>query len=167
MCRIVESLYCIPETDITLYAFFLRFLKIYSWETDRERERQTPCRKPDVGLDPGSQDHTLSQRQMLNRWATRASQVCFSFCLVSASPRFHWIPHRALPWICWHFCCLLLTSLSSRLAKPEISVVRTARGIGSVLKKLSKWINDLQWIHITLEGGKVFSWPKVHANPTN
>ena len=41
---------------------------------DRQREKQAPCREPKVGLDPGSWDHTLSQRQMLNRWANQASQ---------------------------------------------------------------------------------------------
>ena len=33
----------------------------------RQREEQAPCREPDMGLDPQTQDHTLSQRQMLNR----------------------------------------------------------------------------------------------------
>ena len=30
----------------------------------RQREKQAPCREPNVGLDPW--DHTLSQRQILN-----------------------------------------------------------------------------------------------------
>ena len=29
----------------------------------RQRKKQTPCREPDVGLDPRLQDHALSQRQ--------------------------------------------------------------------------------------------------------
>ena len=33
----------------------------------RQREKQTPCRETDVGLDPGPRDHTLSQRQMPSR----------------------------------------------------------------------------------------------------
>ena len=33
----------------------------------QEREKQAPCREPDVGLDPSLQDHALSQRQALNR----------------------------------------------------------------------------------------------------
>ena len=32
----------------------------------RQREKQTPCREPDVGFDLEPQDHTLSQRQKLN-----------------------------------------------------------------------------------------------------
>ena len=32
----------------------------------REREKQTPHQEPHMGLDPRLQDHTLSQRQMLN-----------------------------------------------------------------------------------------------------
>ena len=59
---------------------FLKILFIYSWETHREaetqREKQAPRREPDVGLDPGPWDHALSQRQMLNRWATEASLHC-------------------------------------------------------------------------------------------
>ena len=61
--------------------FFLRISFIYSWETQRERQRhrqrekQVPCKVPDAGLDSRTQDHDLSQRQMLNRWATQASQM--------------------------------------------------------------------------------------------
>ena len=33
----------------------------------RQREKQAPCREPDVGLDPGIEDHTLSRMQMLNQ----------------------------------------------------------------------------------------------------
>ena len=32
----------------------------------RQREKQAPCSAPHVGLDPGSQDHALSQGQTLN-----------------------------------------------------------------------------------------------------
>ena len=32
----------------------------------RRREKQAPRKEPDVGLNPGSRDHALSQRQMLN-----------------------------------------------------------------------------------------------------
>ena len=48
-------------------------------DTERERqihgqrERQTSCREPDVGLDLGLQDHTLGWRQLLNHWATQMS----------------------------------------------------------------------------------------------
>ena len=33
----------------------------------RQREKQAPGRKPDVGLNPKTKDHTLSQGQVLNR----------------------------------------------------------------------------------------------------
>ena len=36
-------------------------------ERHRQRKRQVPCREPNVGLDPGLQDHSLGQRQALNR----------------------------------------------------------------------------------------------------
>ena len=32
----------------------------------REREKQTPHQEPNMGHDPRLQDHSLSQRQMLN-----------------------------------------------------------------------------------------------------
>ena len=57
------------------FLFFI-FLKdfIYSWETHRERQRQrekpAPHRESELGLDPRTQDYALSQRQMLNHWAT-------------------------------------------------------------------------------------------------
>ena len=50
-------------------------------DTERERQRrkqkekQAPCRVPDVGLDPETADYTLSQGQVLNHWATQASQL--------------------------------------------------------------------------------------------
>ena len=33
----------------------------------RQREKQAPGREPDVGLDPETADHILSQGQVLNR----------------------------------------------------------------------------------------------------
>ena len=36
----------------------------------RQREKQAPGRKPNVGLDPKTTDLALSQGQVLNRWAT-------------------------------------------------------------------------------------------------
>ena len=35
-------------------------------EGQRQREKEAPCRELDMGLDPGTQDHALSRRQMLN-----------------------------------------------------------------------------------------------------
>ena len=35
-------------------------------ERKAEMEKQAPCREPDAGLDPGLQDHALSQGQTLN-----------------------------------------------------------------------------------------------------
>ena len=32
----------------------------------RPREKQAPCREPNVGLDPHTRDHALSHRQTLN-----------------------------------------------------------------------------------------------------
>ena len=59
------------------------FLKSYSWETHRERQRhrqrdkQAPHREPHVGLVPRTLGSGLSQRQMLNHWATLACLMSF------------------------------------------------------------------------------------------
>ena len=45
-------------------------LFIYSWETHKERQRHWQREKQD----PELQDHALSQKQTLNRWATQMSQ---------------------------------------------------------------------------------------------
>ena len=37
----------------------------------RQREKQAPHRKPDVGLNPGTWGHTLSKRQTLNHRTTQ------------------------------------------------------------------------------------------------
>ena len=54
-----------------VFIFILKILFIHERQREkqrhRQREKQAPCREPNVGLDPRSQDHTLSQRQMLNR----------------------------------------------------------------------------------------------------
>ena len=62
--------------DGWLYSMNVLFLKDFNYlfMRDRERERQkhkqrekqTPHKEPNVGLDPGSQDHILSWRQTLN-----------------------------------------------------------------------------------------------------
>ena len=61
--------------------FFLKILFIYSWETYTYRGRDIGRRRSSLlggslmwDLIPGSWDHTLSWRQMLNHWATQASQ---------------------------------------------------------------------------------------------
>ena len=43
----------------------------------RQREKQAPCREPDVGLNPRSWDLALSRRQMLNHEVTQASLELF------------------------------------------------------------------------------------------
>ena len=51
--------------QVYLVIFFFFFFKIFEfiYERHREREKQAPCREPDVGLDPGLQDHALGQRR--------------------------------------------------------------------------------------------------------
>ena len=60
--------------------FFLKILLLHSWETQRVRDtgrgRSRLSQRADVGLDPRIWDHALSQRQMLNYWATQVSLEC-------------------------------------------------------------------------------------------
>ena len=61
---------------LSFYFFVFKDLFIHErhgdTETQRERqkhrqkEKQAPHREPDAGLDPGSQDHDLGQRQVPN-----------------------------------------------------------------------------------------------------
>ena len=67
---------------------FLKILFIYSWETQREwdrhrqREKQAPCREPDMGLDPGGYPGSHpGPKAALNHWATRAAQKLSSITL--------------------------------------------------------------------------------------
>ena len=62
------------------YTFLFKdFIYLFMKDTEREREsetqseKQAPHKEPDVRLDPGSWDHTLSQRQALSCWATQGS----------------------------------------------------------------------------------------------
>ena len=62
----------------TQIIFFKDFIYLFTKERERgrdtgKREKQAPRREPDVGLDPGLQDHALSQRQAPNRGATQGS----------------------------------------------------------------------------------------------
>lgn len=65
------------------YLYFLKkILFIHSWETHTERGRdivrgrsRLPAGSPTWDLIPGSWDHALSRRQMLNYWATQASHI--------------------------------------------------------------------------------------------
>ena len=42
-----------PDRHMEIYLFFLRFyLFIHDREKERQREKQAPCREPEVGLDP-------------------------------------------------------------------------------------------------------------------
>ena len=69
---------CFTPYNVLLWkANFLSF--IYSWETQREkqrhreREKQAPCRKPDVGLDPRTPRSCPEPKAELKRWATQVS----------------------------------------------------------------------------------------------
>ena len=58
------------------FFFFKDFIYLFMRERERQRHRQkkqTPCREPDVGLDPGSPGSCLGLQAALNRCATGAA----------------------------------------------------------------------------------------------
>ena len=64
-------------TLLTNLIYFFKILFIYSWQTHRKRQRHRGRSRLHAGSPmwdsiPGPQDHALSQRQMLNHWATQA-----------------------------------------------------------------------------------------------
>ena len=63
---------------LSVSLFFKDFIYLFMRDRERQRyrqrEKQASCREPDVGLDPGPQDHAPGQRQALNRCATQGSQ---------------------------------------------------------------------------------------------
>ena len=97
------------DGEVLLFLFLKIFF--YSWETHREkqrhmqREKQAPRKEPDVRLDPRLQDHALSQKQMLNRWATQASQMVrflFYFHLESRIKGWKTLPQKRFNYRCKH-----------------------------------------------------------------
>ena len=57
-----------PFVFVLFVVLFFEILFIYSYEREKEAEREAgSLQEPDVGLDPGPQDHALGQRQILNR----------------------------------------------------------------------------------------------------
>ena len=70
---ILFLLVCSVPHHIICGLFYFIFLRFYLLSHERhrdrgshrQREKQAPCKELGVGLDPKSQGHTLSQRQML------------------------------------------------------------------------------------------------------
>ena len=70
--------------------FFLKDFIIYSWETERGRDIGRGKSRPHAGSltcnsYPGPRDHTLSQRQTLNHWATRRLSLFQIKCVFNIS----------------------------------------------------------------------------------
>ena len=63
--------------------FFFKILFIYNSHTERVRQRhrqkQAPCREPDVGFDPRSPGSGPGLKAALNRWATLAAPLQFFY----------------------------------------------------------------------------------------
>ena len=62
-----------------IFLFFKDFIYLFmtaeggAAQRHRQREKQAPCREPDVGLDPGSPGSHSGPKTALNRWATGAA----------------------------------------------------------------------------------------------
>ena len=71
----VESFPDVEEEMNNIY--FLNIFFIYSWKTERKSETQAEGEAGSLFFSsmsdsiPGLQDHALSQRQLLNHWATQ------------------------------------------------------------------------------------------------
>ena len=55
------------------HLFFFKDFLFIEMQRHRQREKQAPCREPDVGLDPGSPGSRPGLQAALNRCATRAA----------------------------------------------------------------------------------------------
>ena len=61
-------------------------------ETQAEGEAGSMHQEPDVGFDPGLQDHALSQRQAPNRCATQGSpKTCFYMHYISCKIQYQFL----------------------------------------------------------------------------
>ena len=53
---------CFTAPPPFFFKRFYLFMRDTQRQRHRQREKQAPCREPDVGLNPGPPDHALSQR---------------------------------------------------------------------------------------------------------
>ena len=59
--------------DIFIFLKIVLFIHERHTQRERQREKQAPCGEPNEELDPEPRDRDLSQKQMLNHWATQLS----------------------------------------------------------------------------------------------
>ena len=119
---LIKSPFCTEDVSRILFFFlssfyptawldsvtsFFKIIFIYSWETQRGRDTgRGRSRSLMWDLIPGLQDHTLGQRQVLNRWATRdPPQEFFLDCLLQTPTFQHQsmccVHHQFIPFYCW------------------------------------------------------------------
>ena len=108
------------------------------WDTHRERQRhrqrekQAPCREPDVGLDPRSPGSHPGPTAALNHWATQAAPLSpflenlTLFCLFSI-PQIQalipvWIMSSPSLLTCLILLCFRVVSRSAFSRKPSKSI---------------------------------------------
>ena len=64
IAKVLKSIHPVPELLFRVFYFFKDFIDLFMRHTERrqrhrQREKQAPCREPDVGL-PELWDHALS-----------------------------------------------------------------------------------------------------------
>ena len=89
------SCFQMAVSGVLWFTYFLKdFIYLFMRDTEREsqrhrqREKQAPCREPNVGLNPRSPGSGPGLKVALNCWATRAAlSACFKYYIASLSTR--------------------------------------------------------------------------------
>ena len=92
LCRKAFSIYISwTDTEISMlliFSFLKDFIYLFMRDTEKERlrhrqrEKQAPCREPDVGLNPGTPGSCPGPKAGAHHWATQGSpdpQILFFF----------------------------------------------------------------------------------------
>ena len=108
---------------VVISPFFFKILFIFSWETQRERgrEKQAPCREPDVGLDPrtpGSRLEPKADAQPLNH--PGAPHFTFLILSFDAQDFKFWLNP-----ICLFFLLLLIFGIILKISIPNPRISRS------------------------------------------
>ena len=128
---------------------FLKIIYLFMRDTHREAEIEAEEEAGSMwGAQWGtqSQDHDLSQRQMVNHWATQVSWE--SWLLISHIPYYQskTPPH-----------CLTLSDMSPSLC--FVPVVPSARTPSSA----NTFLTPLSTLHLLTAGDWIFMFPQIHV----
>ena len=142
------------------------FFNIYLFMRDtqkrqrhRQSQKQAPCREPNTGLDPWTQDYAPSWRQTLNCWATQVSpktpfscsclqvgqsrsfRTAFSQCIENIFSenklRLIWWGEDHITWFTW-FWWLCLSTFSEAAELPPCN----SQGTGLLMENKTSFPNS-------------------------